>query len=153
MSLEWDTTFGAMFLGCGIKDIMTGVAAITVYKGTQPTAADVTGNWSNYNSASVDHLAHYVSGNWTQQPVNGPILGLSTVPAAVTAVNTGDASWAIVWMTNITQLQVNGATLPHVSFIVVPCSDIAGSGVIRFEDVAFTQGVAKAISEATIEAY
>jgi hypothetical protein len=27
MSLEWDTTFGAMYIGCGIKDIMTGNAA------------------------------------------------------------------------------------------------------------------------------
>ena len=151
MSLEWDTTFGAMYIGCGIKDIMTGNAAITVYKGTQPDAIDITNNWSNYKSGSTDYLAHYVSGLWTQQPIRGNLLGLSTVPAAAVAAQTGDASWAIVWMTNISQVQCDGSTLPHVAFAVVPCSSIAGNGVVRFENVTFTSGVAKAITEATIE--
>lgn len=151
MALEWDTTLSAMFLGRGIKGIMTSSSAITVYKGTQPLAADITSTWTNYNSASTDYLAHYVGGLWTQQPTNDNLLGLATVPAAVTAAQSGDASWAIVWMTNITQVQCDDSTLPHAAFMVVPCSIIAGAGVIRFEDVAYTSGVAKAISEGTIE--
>jgi hypothetical protein len=54
-------------------------------------------------------------------------------------------------MTNITQVQCDDSTLPHAAFAVVPCSIIAGNGVVRFENVTFTSGVAKAIIEATIE--
>ena len=79
------------------------------------------------------------------------VYGSNSVAAAAVAAQTGDASWAIVWMTNISQVQCDGSTLPHVAFAVVPCSSIGGNGVVRFENVTFTSGVAKAIAEATIE--
>ena len=151
MSLEWDTTFPIMFLGQGIRAAMSSTVAITVYKGTKPNPDTITANWSNYKEGSADILVHYTGGTWTQQPSSGTLLGLSTVPAAKTAMQSGNASWAIVWMTNVTDAQCNSTTLPNVSFIVVDCSDIGGSGVVRFTDIAFVSGVTKAISEATIE--
>lgn len=151
MSLEWDTTFPAMFLAQGIRSEMSATVAITVYKGTKPNPDTITTNWSNYKQGSTDILVHYTDGIWTQQPETGTLLGLSTVPAAKTAMQSGDASWAILWMTNVTDAQCNSTTLPNVSFIVVDCSDIGGSGVVRFTDIAFVSGVTKAIAEATIE--
>ena len=151
MSLEWDTTFPAMFIGCGIKRAMSATVAITVYKGTKPSAETITNNWSNYKTDSVDILNHYTGGVWTQQPFNGNLLGLSTLPPSKNALGSGSATWAIIWMTDVTDAACAATTIPNTSFIVVDCSDIGGSGVIRFSDINFTTGVSKAISEATIE--
>ena len=151
MSLEWDTTFPAMFIHCAIKRAMSGTVAITIYKGTKPSAETITNNWPNYKTGSVDILVHYTGGVWTQQLLQGSLLGLSTVPPSKNALGSGDASWAIIWMTDVDDATCAAATLPNTSFIVVDCSDIGGSGVIRFSDTTFTTGISKAISEATIE--
>lgn len=151
MSLEWDTTFPAMFIGCGIKRAMSATVAITVYKGTKPSAETITNNWPNYKTGSADILIHYTGSEWTQQPVSGSLLGLSTIPPSKSALGSGNATWAIIWMTDVTDAACAATTLPNTSFIVVDCSVIGGSGVIRFSDIVFTTGVTKAISEATIE--
>lgn len=151
MSLEWDTTFQAMFLGCGIKAAMPGAVAITVYSGTQGTQSDIVANWTAYNSNSTNHIIHYNGGVWTQQPAQGNVLGLSTLPATKVPVRAGNAQWAIVWMTDVTQISIEGVTLPSENFIVVPCSNIAGSGVVRFDDTSFVINETKQIAEATIE--
>ena len=151
MSLEWDTTFPAMFLAQGIRVAMSSTVAITIYKGTKPSAETIANNWSNYKTGSSDILIHYTGSAWTQQPVSGSLLGLSTIPPSKNALGSGDATWAIIWMTDVTDAACAATTIPNTSFIVVDCSDIGGSGVIRFSDINFTTGVSKAISEATIE--
>lgn len=151
MSLEWDTTFPAMFLAQGIRAAMSATVAITVYKGIKPSAETIDNNWSNYKTDSVDILIHYTGSVWTQQPVRGSLLGLSTLPPSKNALGSGNATWAIIWMTDVTDAACAAITIPNTSFIVVDCSDIGGGGVIRFSDINFTTGVSKAISEATIE--
>lgn len=150
MSLEWDTTFGALFIGRGLRHSMVS-PSITVYKGSRPSAETITNSWSNYKIGSANILAHYRNSVWSQQPVNGNLLGLSTVPPATAALGSGDVSWGIIWFTDITNEVCASDTLPHAYFIVVDCSTIEGKGVIRFSDTAFITGVNKAISEATIE--
>ena len=151
MSLEWDTTFPAMFLWQGIRVAMSSTVAITVYKGTKPSAETIANNWSNYKTGSVDILIHYTGSVWTQQPVTGSLLGLSTLPPSKNALGSGNATWAIIWMTDVTDAACAAITIPNTSFIVVDCSDIGGGGVIRFSDITFTTGISKVISEATIE--
>ena len=80
------------------------------------------------------------------------MLTLGTVPAAKVAVNSGVASWAILWATAISDVGVAGGTLPHSSFILVPCSDSIGNGVIRFDDSTFTNGDLKVILDGSIGA-
>lgn len=151
MSLEWDTTFPAMFIGCGIKRAMSGTVAMTIYKGTKPSAETIASNWSNYKTDSFDILVHYTGGVWTQQPLQGSLLGLSTVPPSKSALGSGNASWAIIWMTDVNDSACASSTLPNTSFIVVDCSVVGGSGVVRFTDTVFTTGISKVIAEATIE--
>ncbi len=151
MSLEWDTTFPAMFINCGIKMAMSSTVAITIYKGIKPSAETIANNWSNYKTGTADFLVHYTGGVWSQQPSQGSLLDLSTIPPSKNASGSGDASWAIIWMTDVNDAACASASIPNTSFIVVDCSVIGGSGVIRFSDINFTTGVSKAISEATIE--
>ena len=151
MSLEWDTTFPTMFLKLSILDAMASTVAITIYKGIKPSVETIESNWTDYKTGSSDMLVHYTGGVWTQQPLSGNMIGLSTIPATKPAIQNGDASWAIIWMSNVTDVQVGGTILPNASFIVVDCSNIGGKGVVRFSDIAFVSGVTKVISEASVE--
>lgn len=112
-----------------------GVSAITVYSGVQPTAAQVTANWSLYNSAAGNFLVHYQGAAWGN-PSYGILLQLTTIPAAVAPTNSGTASWCIIWNTNVTPAAIAGGTLPSASFIVGTVSDGVGQGVVRFSNTS-----------------
>lgn len=151
MTLLYSNSIRNLMIGRGILAAMTTLTAITVYKGTQPTAAQITSSWASYNSASSDYLVHYPGAGWTQ-PLNGILLSLTTVPPAVNSVGTGIATWCIVWMTNVSQATVDSTTLPNTQFIVGPCSDFIGDGIVRFADPQLTAGVSKVILEGSIGA-
>lgn len=77
---------------------------------------------------------------------------ISTFPAAVNALNSGTATWAIVWTSAVTGVNVAAGTLPSTNFMVVPASNSIGDGVIRFSDPVFTSGVSKAILDGSVGA-
>ena len=151
MALIWDTTIGGLMINRGIKMAMTATVAMTVYKGVQPSQADITANWANYKAGSDDFLCHYSGSVWTQQPTHGNLLGMSTAPTAISnAQQSGIATWAILWMTNPLIADLNSSTIPTINFIVIPCSDSIGKGVIRYQDPMFVLGQPKPITEASL---
>lgn len=151
MALIWDTTIGGLMINRGIKMVMTATVAMTVYKGVQPSQADITANWANYKAGSTDFLCHYSGSVWTQQPAHGNLLGMSTAPTASSnAQQSGTATWAILWMTNPLIADLNSVTIPTINFIVIPCSDSIGKGVIRYQDPVFISGQPKTITEASL---
>jgi hypothetical protein len=151
MALIWDTTISGLMLNRGIKMAMAATVAITVYKGTQPSQADITANWPSYKTGSTDFLCHYSGSVWTQQPAHGNLLGMSTVPTASSnAQQSGTATWAILWMTNPLIGVMSSDTIPTINFMVVPCSDSIGNGVIRYQDPLFEVGQPKPITEASL---
>lgn len=152
MALIWDTTFSGVMINKGIKLALSATTAVTVYGGTQPSAADIANNWANYKSSSSNCLAHYVDATWNIPQLHGPLLAIDNVPTTSPALNSGEATWAIFWITNVTLANVQGSTLPSTNFIVVPCSSLTGKGVIRFIDPVFTAGVSKNINEAVLKA-
>jgi len=117
---------------------------VTIYSGTAPTAAAVAASWATYNSGTGNYLSHYTNVIWSQvisgAPGNGQLIAMSTGPTAVTPVNNGTASWAIIWAGQPTGGQLSGSTLPFANFMVVSVSDAVGDGVIRFTSTAFTTG-------------
>lgn len=144
-----------LFIGRGILNNISAPHAISIYQGTQPTAAAITAAWANYNSPAGGLLVHYVGATWTQpnaNAANGIYMQLSTLPAAATPLDTGTATWAIMWASNVSQATVLGATLPNISFIVVPVSNTVTNGVIRFTSTAISTGVAVAIVDGSIAA-
>jgi hypothetical protein len=152
MALEFDTTMPGLMINRGIKSALAATTAITVYKGTQPSGTDIVNNWANYNQSSPDCLAHYTGANWVQQIAHSSILAIDNIPTTSPAFKSGEATWAIFWITNVTLASIHGSTLPSTSFIVIPCSSLTGNGVIRYIDPVFTIGVSKSITEAVLKA-
>lgn len=126
-------------------------SCVTVYKGTMPTPADIIVNWSAYNSGSADYLVNYDDGKWNL-PSWAAMLQLSTLPSARTPVNTGTATWAIIWVDNPQPDAplLAGTVLPSTTFMVVNVSDLLGDGVVRFTSPALVSGTPVAIADATI---
>jgi hypothetical protein len=139
-----------LMAGRGLQVGFAATSAISVYSGVQPTAAQITANWSQYASTNPTFLAHYVGAAWTQPGV-GILLQL-TVPPAANAINTGTASWCIVWSTNVLAATVGLSTLPSTSFIVGPVSDSVGPGIVRYAFTGFVSGLSTTILDGSIGA-
>jgi len=130
-------------------------ASITIYGGTQPTAATIEANWANYNTSYLLHLPNFS----IQQP-NAMTAGTGIsivnngVPAVQPAANTGTATWAILWIANIAggtaTGQIGGATLPETKFIILPVSNLTQTYPVRFQNTSITSGVSYTIGDLNI---
>ncbi len=151
MALLFHPNIRNLMLGKGIMNGFSNPCAISVYQGAQPVPNDIIANWSTtYASTNAAFLVHYTGASWSQ-PSQGLLLQLG-IPLAQNGVNTGTATWAICWATNVSAANVAASTIPSTSFIVVPCSDSIGAGVIRFADPIVTAGVSKVILDGSIGA-
>lgn len=151
MALLFHPNIRNLMIGKGLLNGFSNPCAISVYRGTQPTPGDIIANWSTtYSSSNSQFLVHYTGASWSQ-PSGGLLLQLG-IPLAQNGVNTGTATWAICWATNVSAANVALATIPSTSFIVVPCSDSIGPGVIRFTDPNVTAGVSKVILDGSFGA-
>jgi hypothetical protein len=144
MTVQFHSNIRNLIVGRGLSLGFTSPCAISIFGGARPTAAQITSSWASYNTSNPNFLAHYLGATWTN-PNGGTVLTLTTIPAAVNALNTGTGVWAILWATNISGASVAGSTLPSTQFIVVDVSEFAGTGVIKFTSAEFTSGVSKAI--------
>jgi hypothetical protein len=146
-----------LFAGCMVMSLVTfdNVASytqhhnsgITVYKGAIPTPAAIIADWSSYNSSSPDYLVHYNNGRWTL-PGYQKMIQLGQIPTAQSPINSGTATWAILWAGLPADLST--ATLPLASFLVVNVTDILGDGVLRFVSPVLTAGTPVAPQDATM---
>jgi hypothetical protein len=150
MTMLFSSSIRNLMIGRGLQVGFSSPSAISVYSGTQPTAAQIVANWSAYASTNPSFLAHYVGGVWSQ-PSLGILLQLAP-PTGVAATNTGTGTWCIVWATNVSAAQVAAGTLPSTQFIVGPVSDSVGPGIVRFVSPSFTSGVSNTIVDGSIGA-
>jgi hypothetical protein len=154
MALIYSSSVSGLVIYQGLQSVIHGTAGavgMSVYSGTQPTAAQVTSNWSTYNSSSSNFLLHYTGAVWSQ-PV-GSQLQLTTIPASATSAQTATATWCIIWAAAVTAVNVASTTLPNTSFIVVSCTDNMNNGVIRFTNTSFTSGQSVTILDGSFYAY
>lgn len=128
-------------------------SAVSIFSGSQPTAAAIVANWGIYNSTNPVFLAHYDNCRWTEAVARtANFCTITTFHAAVPAANTGTAGWAIIWPTNPVMSDMT-ALLPSNYFLVCAVSTLPGSGIIKFDpDLNFTQGINKSIADAAIAA-
>ena len=148
MTISFHPNIKISTLGSGIMAAgFTSAKAITVYAGTQPTAAAIVADWTaNYTSGNANFLAHYSGVIWTQ---TSNVAVITTFPTASNTVNTGTGTWCVLWTTNPLLAAMSGA-IPTTSFIVAPVSDIIGKGVIKYTNVSFVSGTAKSIDQGTL---
>ena len=131
------------------------VASITFYSGSQPTAVQIESAWTNYNSSYLFHLPNFS----IQQP-NATITGTGIVivnfglPTPQTAINTGVATWAILWMKNIlagtAAGQIGSTTLPYTKFVILPISDLSQIYPVRLVDTSIVSGSVYNIADLNI---
>ena len=161
MTVKFQSNIQNSMIGLGLLSLMyiygngAQPAAVSVYSGVQPTSADITANWPAYNSGNANFLGHFINGYWSQPNNNSPtgVLLQYNPPAAQNAINTGTATWCIVWNVNVALVTVAGPTLPSAAFIVGPVSDALGQGIIRFTDpTTFVSGNPIAIADGSIVA-
>jgi hypothetical protein len=145
MAIKFHPNIAKLLLGKGILSGLTTTVAVTLFKGSQPTAADVTANWTTH---SPNVLVHWTGVGFTQ-PFNDLTLGVNVFPTPTVATGTGTATWAIIWATNVATL---GGTLPNTSFLVVPASNTSNLGVIRVLNENITSGQSIGLAEGTIKA-
>lgn len=127
--------------------------AISVYSGAQPSAADIVSNWSQYDSTNLNFLGHFNGVVW-KQPLfaTQKFISISTFPTPIIPINNGVATWCIIWETNPLLSAMSTGTIPNTKFIVAPCSDMVGNGVIRFIDAEFSVSASKSIGDGVIVA-
>ena len=117
--------------------------SITVYSGVQPTAQQVEANWGSYKSSNSSCLAHYSSGvtfGYNDATLTYYFTNTSNA-ITTTALNSGTATWAIIW--SASSVDVSLTSIPASSkFIIVPVTNTAGIGIIRYSNLVATQGQA-----------
>lgn len=172
MALLFSPSISNMFVFRGILGAVTGITitgasftnqptvtlALTIYSGVQPSAATITSSWASYNTS---YLFHQPGVNYIQPLINqlpaGGFITRSNNPTAVTATNSGTASWAIVWCNNVLAGtgagQIGNATIPNANFIVGPVTLGNGNGIITMSNLTVTSGVSTTILDSNIEFY
>lgn len=139
---------------CGNTKIFTTavsgtVSGISVYSGTQPSAAELIANWNaNYRlDSGANRLMHYTSAlntcpTWTRSGSTFAITAFGSSTA--TAIGTGTASFAVFWTQgqSPTLASLSAATIPAAQgmFLIVPVTTTAGNGVLRFSTLSFATG-------------
>lgn len=155
MALLFNSNIRNLMIGRGLMNGFSYISpnfqgSISVYAGTQPTAAQITSSWATYASTSANFLLHYTGQVWGQ-PSYGTLLQLYPQGNTV-ASNTGIATWCILWSSNVTSAQVAASTLPSTAFIVGPVSDTVGQGIVRFTSTSITSGATITITDGSIGA-
>lgn len=121
---------------CSVLDSSNTSVGTTYYTNTRTTPA------------SSNFLGHFTGAVWSQP--SSLIASITTFPAAVQASNSGTATWCIIWTTNPALSAMGSTTIPTTSFIVGPVSSLAGTGLVRFDSVAFTAGTSISILDGLI---
>jgi hypothetical protein len=128
-----------------VSDRTFPTRAFTVYSGTQPTAQTVEQNWLSYNSSNSICLAHYSGSAGITFQYNAPTLTYfftnPTNTITSTALNSGVATWAIIWMAQSVDISLLAAPASG-KFVVVPVTNTSDVGVIRYTSTSATQGQA-----------
>ena len=163
MAILFNQNIKNLIIGRGLLGNMAGATgygnlvatvSVTIFSGTQPAAADIAANWTNYNTS---YLSHWVGVQYDQPlyntPGSGVVLSMVGTPAPVTAYNTGTASWGIIWTNNLAPSSIQGTSLPNPNFIVGNVSIGGGSGIIRLSNLSITAGASTSLLDSSVTAY
>lgn len=131
MAYKYHWHYENVWLYRAVKIPFTSAFAITVFGNTQPTANDIVSNWSTtyYNTS----LAHFTGATISHTGANSrdSIISLSAASLSSTGLNTGTATWAIMWTSNVSPANAVLSSLPSTSFLVVPAGSLSSNSVIR----------------------
>ncbi len=116
--------------------------SITIYSGEQPTADTVAASWSSYRTTNASCIRKIQTGPnyiWKHATSTTYFTNVSG-SITTTALNTGTATWAILWDATITPVQAGLTVLPDTQFLVVPVGTTSSNAIIRFTNTNFVPG-------------
>ena len=136
---------------------LTGGAVIAVYSGTQPTMADYITNYvSSYNFSSSDLLQVVLTGGITK-PGDSAIIETNPNNSGFTqglySIRSGTGTWATIRPATAASYALTGyygltssqaesafgsTPTQNSTVIIVPISDLSGTGVIKFNSTTFS---------------
>lgn len=124
-------------MGVSTTGSANGNSSITIYSGTQPNANILISNWASYNTSYLLHRSNvlFFQPN-TDTRSNGVFISMRTAPLSQTAINTGNAEWAIIWVGNQTEANIRNATITSNSFILAPVSNVFGNGIVKLDNTS-----------------
>lgn len=154
--MVFSDTFGKLTCGVIWNELFRNPGPVSVYSGVQPDSETIENNWSSYKASNAAFLAHYPAPTWTantsftdsQPTYNGGTTsmrsgstwyGLTSTPvlfstanatANVTPINSGTASWAIIWPSTVGAAP-NASTIPSTKFLVVPVGGMTSNSAVR----------------------
>ena len=116
--------------------------SMTIYSGAQPTADTVAASWSSYRTSNSICIAHIQTAPTYSYNYATSTTYFTNVSGSVssTALNSGTATWAILWQGSVTPVQAGLVTLPDDEFLVVPVGTTSSNAIIRFTNTNFTSG-------------
>lgn len=161
--MVFSDTFGRVTAGVIWNRIFRNPGPVSVYSGVQPTSETIENSWGDYRSSQSRFLVHYPAPTWTantsfvasQSNPNGgssyfnagtswfglngtPVLfSTANATANVTPVNSGTASWAIIWDNTVVSAP-NASTIPTTNFLVVPVGSMTSNSSIRLITTTIT---------------
>lgn len=113
--------------------------ALTIFPGAQPSGSAIAASWPTYSAL---YLQHWRTAGYTQPNANtygaGNYVSATTLPSISAAYRSGTATWGILWASDITEATIQGASLPATRYIIVPVTDISGTGVIKLSSTTIT---------------
>lgn len=124
--------------------------SVTLYSGVQPSAATITSSWTSYNSNFLVHVLNvFAQCPYLFNPAQPAGFAFYSSDSA-TAINSGTATWAIMWPSNPNQAAIQGGTIPSSAFIVVPVTDATSNGAIRLVSTNIVSGNSYQINDVNI---
>ena len=136
----FSNTFGRVLTTTIWNNLLATPGPVSVYSGVQPTSEQIENNWSSYRSSNAAFLAHYPAPTWQanamstyggQFVTSTPVLfSTANATANVTPVNSGTASWAIIWPSTVVSAP-NASTIPTTNFMVVPVGGMTSNAAVR----------------------
>lgn len=125
-----------------IMPIGAAGGSMTIYSGEQPTADQVAASWGTYRTTNASCIAHIQTAPTYSYNYATSTTYFTNVSASInsTALNTGTATWAILWDTVVTSVQAGLTTLPDERFLVVPVGTTSSNAIIRFTNTNFIPG-------------
>lgn len=126
---------------------------LTIWGGVQPSAAAFETNWaSTYKTTylvTFGTALSVIQAN-AQTPDLGVVLTNNGTPTATAALNSGTATWAVVWDT--IRAPSGQTTVNTLKYMIVPISDTSGNAPLRMTTTTITAPSTYSIADFAITA-
>lgn len=129
--------------------------SLTVYSGSQPSAATISNTWTDYNLTYLFHMrgVQYKLSSPSSN-TNCGLLTNDNNPTSEAALNSGTAAWCIIWCSDVVSGtnpgELSDTTIPNSQFIVGPVTLYSGNGIVRLSNLSIVGSSQYTLVDSTV---